>query len=359
MQRLIVMRAAASRATFATSSKAVKFQKHGAPASVLKVESESVPGSIGSNEVLVKMNAFPITSGDIRQIEGYLGTSKQGGVAGREGVATVLKVGASVKHLSVNDTVVPSLPSFGTWREMAVVNADHVHSIPSSISKNQAALLGPSTGTALRLLSDFANLKKGDWIVQNGADGAVGQAVIQLAKAKGIKTLNVVRGNAHDGPNVTEKLQGLGADFVFPESYVMTPEFKRLTSDLPKPKLGINCVGGDSAANLSRTLAKGAHLVTYGSTSRNAVTVPTSVLVSKDITMRGFSYESWAASKSFVEREAMIKELVDEVTSGRLQVTETSDFSFGDFQKALKAALDGHYSNEFSEYFQKKVVVNL
>jgi len=33
----------------------------------------------------------------------------------------------------------------------------------------------------------------GDVIIQNGANSAVGQSVIQIAKAWGIKTINVIR----------------------------------------------------------------------------------------------------------------------------------------------------------------------
>jgi trans-2-enoyl-CoA reductase len=33
----------------------------------------------------------------------------------------------------------------------------------------------------------------GDYVIQNGANSAVGQSVIQIAKAWGLKTINVVR----------------------------------------------------------------------------------------------------------------------------------------------------------------------
>jgi trans-2-enoyl-CoA reductase len=43
------------------------------------------------------------------------------------------------------------------------------------------------------MMLDFANLKKGDWIVQNGANSGVGQNVIQLARIRGFKTVNIIR----------------------------------------------------------------------------------------------------------------------------------------------------------------------
>ena len=43
------------------------------------------------------------------------------------------------------------------------------------------------------MLKDFAQLKEGDYVLQNGANSQVGLAVIQLAKAWGLKTINFVR----------------------------------------------------------------------------------------------------------------------------------------------------------------------
>jgi NADPH:quinone reductase-like Zn-dependent oxidoreductase len=43
------------------------------------------------------------------------------------------------------------------------------------------------------MLHNFCPLAPGDWLIQNGANSAVGQAVIQIAAAKGYKTINLVR----------------------------------------------------------------------------------------------------------------------------------------------------------------------
>jgi mitochondrial enoyl-[acyl-carrier protein] reductase / trans-2-enoyl-CoA reductase len=51
-----------------------------------------------------------------------------------------------------------------------------------------------------------ADLKRGDSIIQNAANSAVGQLVITLAKARGIRTPNVTRPD-----NVFPQLSALGA----------------------------------------------------------------------------------------------------------------------------------------------------
>lgn len=43
------------------------------------------------------------------------------------------------------------------------------------------------------MLKDFVDLQPGEWVIQNGANSAVGQAVIQIAAARGLKTINLVR----------------------------------------------------------------------------------------------------------------------------------------------------------------------
>lgn len=42
---------------------------------------------------------------------------------------------------------------------------------------------------------------------------------------------------------------------VVDDSYVNKHEFKELIADLPKPKLALNCVGGDTATQMTRLLA--------------------------------------------------------------------------------------------------------
>jgi NADPH:quinone reductase-like Zn-dependent oxidoreductase len=57
----------------------------------------------------------------------------------------------------------------------------------------QLAMIGVNPLTALLLLRLHEHLSPGDWIAQTGANSAVGQYVVKLAKLAGVKTLNLVR----------------------------------------------------------------------------------------------------------------------------------------------------------------------
>lgn len=70
----------------------------------------------------------------------------------------------------------------------------------------EASMFNVNPCTAYRMLKDFVALKPGDTVIQNGANSAVGQLVIQLCKIWGIKTVNIVR----DRPDI-ENLKVTGS----------------------------------------------------------------------------------------------------------------------------------------------------
>lgn len=47
--------------------------------------------------------------------------------------------------------------------------------------------------TALRMLSEFVELSPGETVVQNGSTSAVGHAVVAIAKAWGLRSVNIIR----------------------------------------------------------------------------------------------------------------------------------------------------------------------
>lgn len=134
----------------------------------------------------------------------------------------------------------------------------------------------------------------GGWVIQNGANSAVGRAVIQLAKLWGLRTINIIRDR--DDPKETDSLvsglKSLGADHVIPESTFLTRSFtnSQLPEILAKEPLtlALNCVGGQSATQLSRCLSLHGTLVSYGGMSRRPLNLPVGLLIFKNIRCMGF-----------------------------------------------------------------------
>lgn len=89
----------------------------------------------------------------------------------------------------------------------------------------EAATFSVNPGTAYRMLKDYVPLKPGDTVIQNGANSAVGQNVIQMCKAWEINSVNIVR-KRDNIQDLKDFLKGLGA------THVLTEEELRLVKGL-------------------------------------------------------------------------------------------------------------------------------
>ncbi|KAJ3148988.1 hypothetical protein HDU89_003989 [Geranomyces variabilis] len=321
--RLFSFTAAAGTATYP----ALVYSKYGRPDDILRVARLALP-PLAKSSVNVQFLAAPINPADINVLQGTYPVKPAfsddigGAVAGNEGVARVVAVGCGVHDLSVGDWVLPLASGSGTWRTHAQYSRDDLLQIDhEGVSPIIAATITVNPSTAYRMIRDFASLKSGDVLLQNGANSGVGQAVIQLANAWGIRTVNIVRPR----PNFDElksELQALGADLVITEDEARRPEIAAAVKDLGKghmPSLALNCVGGKSATNMVRLLGHGGHVVTYGGMSREPLTLPTSAFIFKDLKAHGFWMTRWYNEHSTAERAAMLSDLFNMAREGKLK----------------------------------------
>src|SRR5438132_2688984 len=171
---------------------AAVYDAHGIPAEVLRVEAQPWP-VCAPDEVIVAIRAAPINPADLNQIEGkYPVRFPLPATPGFEGAGVVVDTGANASVIPAGALVI--LPhDLGTWREAVAVKASELIAVPAGIEPVHAAMLKINPMTAWRLLHDYVDLKKGDWLIQNAANSAAGRAVIQIARDLGYKTVNVVR----------------------------------------------------------------------------------------------------------------------------------------------------------------------
>ncbi|XP_066060762.1 enoyl-[acyl-carrier-protein] reductase, mitochondrial isoform X4 [Chamaea fasciata] len=259
------------------------YERHGEPAAVVQLKDLEVP-KLGDSDVHVKMLAAPINPADINMIQGtYPLLSPLPAVGGNEGVGEVLEVGRRVTALKPRDWVIPADAGLGTWRTQGVFPEEMLLKVPRDIPVLCAATLSVNPCTAFRLLADFESLAPGDSVIQNAANSGVGQAVIQIARASGIKTINVVR-DRPDLPKLVERLMALGADHVVTEEMLRKPEMKDIFKSTPRPRLALNCVGGKSTTEMLRHLQPKGTMVTYGGMAKQPVMVPVMLSIKPALT---------------------------------------------------------------------------
>ncbi|MDT0443313.1 NADP-dependent oxidoreductase [Streptomyces sp. DSM 41886] len=131
-------------------------------------------------------------------------------VPGIDLAGTVAELGADVTGLEAGDRVVAMLPldSAGAAAEYVLAPAESLAPAPRTTELADAAALPLSGLAAWQTAFELAELKPGRTVLVNGAGGAVGSLVVQLAVDAGAHVTAV------DASRHADRLRGYGADRV-------------------------------------------------------------------------------------------------------------------------------------------------
>jgi trans-2-enoyl-CoA reductase len=311
--------------------KAAIYETHGNPAEVLRIVEQPWP-SPDAHEVVVKTSAAPINPADLNAIEGkYPVRPALPATPGMEGAGVVVEVGADVRNLSVGTQVI--LPhGFGTWREACAIAASKLIAAPGGIEPVQAAMLKVNPITAWRMLHDFASLRPGDWLIQNAANAAAGQCVIQIARELGYRTVNVVR-----RPELVEELRALGGDVVLVDSENLRDEVAVATERAPI-RLALNAVGGENALRVAKALASDGTMVTYGAMSLQPLCIPNGMFIFKNLRFTGFWVNKWYDAATPEQRAETFAPLFEMAQRGLLQTKVEKTYPLSEAKAAIAHA---------------------
>src|SRR5213082_3555274 len=310
---------------------AAVYETHGNPAEVLHVESQRWP-TPGAGEVIVKMRAAPVNPADLNQIEGkYPVRAQLPATPGFEGAGIIADVDRDVTNVAAGALVI--LPhNIGTWRDAVAVKADELVVIPAGIKPVHAAMLKINPMTAWRLLHDYVDLARGDWLIQNAANSAAGRAVIQIARELGYKTVNVVR-----RLELIDELLAEGSDVVLVDSENLRREVQDAIGG-STVRLGLNAVGGESALRLANCLAPGSTLVTYGAMSLQPLKIPNGLLIFKDLRFRGIWINKWYDNATPAQRMAAFNPIFEMTARGLLQTKVEKTYPLSELKAAVEHA---------------------
>ena len=240
--------------------KRIDITAYGAPEQVAQCVDVPDVGAPGPGEAVFDVLAFPINPADISFCRGsYRLRPALPATPGAEGVGRITAVGSGVAHLRPGDLVINMQRE--NWAQRRRVRAEDAIPIPPGLELMQAAMLRINPPTALLLLEDHVALAPGDWVIQNVANSAVGRHIIVLAKARGVRTLNVVRRD-----DVAAELRDLGADVVLQDGPDLAERAGAAAGGAPI-RLGIDAISGDACRRIGDCVGDGGVVVSYGSMS--------------------------------------------------------------------------------------------
>lgn len=291
----------------------IQFAGYGEPAEVVRCVEAPDPGPPGPGEVLVRVLAFPINPADLLTVRGaYADPPAPPASLGAEAAAEVLAVGPGVASAAAGDRVI--LLGRNSWSERHRLPERQVLKIEPPLDAAQLAMLKVNPGTAHWLLTRFAALERGDWVVQNGAASAVGRCVIQLARARGVRTLNIVR-----GPRARQALLDLGADAVLEEGPNLPSQAREVLGP-NLPRLALDAVAGAAAAVLADLLADQGVVVTYGALSGEACRIRPDQLIFRSLQLKGFWLTRHVEGAEPAELAAVYAKLARHAAAGGLRL---------------------------------------
>ncbi|MBF4635052.1 zinc-binding dehydrogenase [Agreia pratensis] len=310
--------------------RAIIHNEFGDPAEVLSVENVPTPEP-GAGEVRVRTLLSPIHNHDLWTIRGTYGFKPElPAQAGTEAVGIVDALGEGVTALQVGQRVA-SGGTFGVWAEYFIAKAAALMPVDDALSDEVASQLVSMPFSAIALL-DTLNLSEGDWLVQNAANGAVGRLVAQLAAARGINVLGLVRRAA----GVEEmKAQGIG-NIVATDTDGWRDAAAEITSGA-HIGVGVDSVGGSAAGDIVSLLGENGHLVVFGAMGAPTMEIPSGPIIFKSISVSGFWGSKVMGGMDGAKRAALLGELITRIGEGTLTLPVEEIYSFDDARKASAA----------------------
>src|SRR5882757_2211505 len=312
--------------------RAVQLTAYGNPVEGLKLVDIPAPDAPGPNQVLIGVEFCPINPSDLLLAMGiYALRPALPTVIGNEGVGRVLDVGPGVRNVKVGDRVLPPLSSF-TWRERMVISADGLFALPPDADPQQLAMLAINPPTAALLLSEYVNLKPGEWVVQNAANSGVGRVVIAFAKRRGLKTVNIVR-----RPELVPELEAIGGDVVIVESPDVSERIKAAVGQA-ELRLALDGVSGPATGVLAATLSPRGTLVSFAAMSEGLMSINPLDFIFKPLTMRGF----WLGHPEVAAKVApAIVQAATMIAACRVQIPWAATYALSSIQEAVAHAQRG------------------
>jgi NADPH:quinone reductase-like Zn-dependent oxidoreductase len=252
-------------------------------------------------------------------------------VIGNEGVGRVLAVGAGVESVKVGDRVLAPLSS-STWRERMVIPAGGLSALPPDAGPQQLAMLGINPPTAALLLSEYVDLKPGEWVVQNAANSGVGRWVIAFAKTRGLKTVSIVR-----RPELVAELEAIGGDVVVVDSPDV-PERIKAAVGRAELRLALDGVSGPATGVLAAALSPRGTLVSFAAMSGSPMSISPLDVIFKPLTMRGF----WLGHPEFAAKIApAAARAATIIAAGRVHIPVAGIYPLASIKEAVAHAQRG------------------
>lgn len=248
-------------------------------------------------------------------------------ILGREAEGTIVSTGGgNLYNLKVGDRVVWMGTS--AYAEYTSAPASTAYPIPSSLSPSIAAAAFLQGLTALTLIREAYEVKKGDWILVHAAAGGVGLWLCQLLKAVGARTI----GTASTAEKI-ELAKENGAEFMinYKEEKDFVGKVKEITGGEGVAAV-FDSTGKDQFENDLEVVARKGTVVSYGNSSGAVPPLTIARLSAKNVKVLRPTLFNYIATREEFERYT--GELFEFITKHNFNVRIHETYPLADVARA-------------------------
>jgi NADPH:quinone reductase-like Zn-dependent oxidoreductase len=239
------------------ANKRIEVSEFGGPEVLHLVEDDQLPEpQAGEIRVKVLAAGTGFTDTIIRQGQYIDVKDKPPFTLGYDWFGVVDKLGEGVTNLTVGQAVA-DMPVIGSYAQYLCVDANRVITAPEGLDPAKAVAMILSYTTAYQMLTRIREFKPGQSILIHAAGGAVGTAMLDLARMMGL----IAYGTASLGKHgLVKEFNGIPIDY-------QNEDFVERINTLTEGK-GVDgvfdTIGGKSWSRSYSCLAKGGTLIAFG-----------------------------------------------------------------------------------------------
>ncbi|MEZ5607230.1 MAG: NADPH:quinone reductase [Burkholderiaceae bacterium] len=289
----------------------------------------------GPTDVLVRVAASGVNHVDRFVLSGaYRTHTPFPFVLGRDAVGTVVQAGPGVDAFKAGERVwcnsLGHAGRQGALAEYAVVAADRLYRLPAAADPLQAVAVLHTAATAHLGLARHARLQAGETLLLEGAGGGVGSAVLQIARAMGVRVIATAAAADADW------CRQCGAEQVI--DYHHADRYEQVSRAAPH---GIDAWWDNSGRNdfaaVLPLMRLGARIILMSGLRGADPALPVGALYTRDITLHGF-----AISNASVSELAAAAQVINRLlATGRLQARIGARYALADTAQAYAAMAAG------------------
>jgi NADPH:quinone reductase-like Zn-dependent oxidoreductase len=230
--------------------KAIQYKDYGSSA-VIELVDVPTPSIQSKNDILIQVKAAGVNPIDVKIRMGIMKETRPVEIPfipGGEASGIIVAIGADVSKFKVGDEVI-ALTRKNAYAQYVTANENFALLKPKSLTFQEAASIVVTIGTSQSVLFTEGKLEKDQKVLIQGGAGAVGGAMIQMAKAAGAYVIATASGEG------VALAKSLGAD------EVIDYKLQDVTNIDKDVDLVADTAGGQSQEKLFQVLKAGGKLL--------------------------------------------------------------------------------------------------